>query len=103
MVRVGLRQPLGNRQRRVEALQCLSQLALRHLNVADPVVRHRQIALPSRTGRVGPNQPLGNRPRRAEALQRLRQPALRDLHIADFAMRHQQTALPSRMARFGLR
>ena len=63
--------------------QRLGQIALRHLHVADPVVRHRQVALPVRIAGIGLCQAVGDGEIRLIGGQRSGQIALRHLHVAD--------------------
>jgi hypothetical protein len=53
---VGLHQTLENVARGAEAFQCVGQIAMRHVHVAEPVIRNRQIALPTGVAGVGLRQ-----------------------------------------------
>ena len=63
-------------------LQSLRQIPLRLLHVADPVIRHGQIALPARVAGFCVCQPFANGKVVAVGLQCLRQMALRHTDIA---------------------
>ena len=55
-----IRAPLGNGEAVAIRFQRLRKIALRDQNVADPIIGHRQIALPVRIARVCLRQTLGS-------------------------------------------
>ena len=77
-------------------LERAGKVALRHLHVADLVVRHRQIALPAGVAGIGLRQPLSDGEAVAVGLERAGKVALRHLHIANLLVRHRQLALEVR-------
>ena len=84
-------------------LERAGKVALRHLHVANFVVRHRQIALPAGVAGIGLRQPLGDGEAVAVGLERAGKVALRHLHVANSLVRHRQIALPAGVAGIGLR
>jgi hypothetical protein len=69
-------------------LQRLGQIALACQHRANPVLRHRQIALPSGVAGVGLRQPLLDRKPVAEGFERLGQIALLHQPVAEPFIRH---------------
>ena len=90
---IGLRQPLGDGEAVAIGLQRSRKVALRHLHVADLVVRHRQIALPAGVAGIGLRQPLPDGEAVAIGFQRSRKVALRHLHIADLVVSGSEAVL----------
>ena len=72
------------------------------LHLADFLIRHGQVALPTQVAGFCLSQPFPNRETVEVGLQSLRQIPLRLLHVADPVIRHGQIALPARVAGFCL-
>ena len=84
---------------RPEALQRRAQIALRHLHIADLLVAHREVALPTGIARVRRRQTLADGMARPEARQRRVQSSLRHLHAAYPFVAHREVALGSKVIR----
>ena len=95
------RQPLADGEAVAVGFERAGKVALRHLHIADLLVRHRQIALPAGVAGIGLRQPLSDGEAVAIGFQPAGKVALGHLHIAHPVVRDREIALPAGIGGIG--